>query len=457
MSKETVVTGFAPTTAAAETAATKQTAADGMAALRAQLAANATGFHFHTGEHMINTYAEKAVNFVTAKNGIFRVTVKKIGMFVTKIGDAPKSAIPGLVDLKEGFTIRIPKIPFLHWVQILSFYRDVYTKDKTEASVLFFWNHDNTPIPRAYESGKAINGILENGQLVIFCPEQRNSGGLSEFHMDGMVKWLRENTTPLCETHSHHTMGAFWSGTDDANENMTQLYGVYGTITSPSPAFLFRYVHGADKTNISMWELFEKPTTRVAVQVELGDKIIDVDASKTSTYEYNGPWPMVDYPDDWMGQHTANTYVAPKYQGGTYYQGGYAGRGGATHTHGTGGANRGTYTPSREDLEEAAWWNQTGHGANYEHQARTQRLEDVGTGKKNTVIELPIGKKSDSLVDQGTKKVVETKTSTVEIISSKELSPWVETQLSDLVDCLSDAGYDRFIAKLLQKTVEISG
>ena len=34
------------------------------------------------------------------------------------------------------------------------------------------------------------------------------------------------------DIHSHNTMGAFWSGTDNADEKETRLFGVLGKITS---------------------------------------------------------------------------------------------------------------------------------------------------------------------------------------------------------------------------------
>lgn len=215
--KQTTVTGFAQgattTTPAATTTPTttvgKGGSADALAALRAQLGQKAAGYHFHKGPEMYEVYAEKGVNFVVAKNGMFRVTATRIGIFASKVGDAPKAnAIPGLADLKEGVTLTIPKIPFLHWLQVLTFYRDVHKQDGTEASVLFFWNHNNVAIPKHYSAAEGqeapkVHGVMENGQLIVYCPKQRNSSGLSEFGMDTMVPWLRQHTTPLCETHSH--------------------------------------------------------------------------------------------------------------------------------------------------------------------------------------------------------------------------------------------------------------
>lgn len=105
-----------------------------------------------------------------------------------------------------------------------------------------------------------------------------------------------------------HTMGAFWSSTDNANENATQFYGVYGEIFKPETAFLFRYVHGSDKTDIPASELFDMP--KVITHVDLGNgQTVEIQ----NNLEYKGPWPEVEYPEDWMGQHTAaySYYKAP--------------------------------------------------------------------------------------------------------------------------------------------------
>lgn len=480
-----VVTGFAgaaqtaaTTTTPAKTTTTTTTAAkgagaDAMAALRAQLGATAAGYHFHKGDHMFADYAQKPVNYVTAKNGIFRVTAKPIGIFASRVGAAPTAnMIPGLADLKEGVTLTIPKIKFDYWLQILSFYRDVHKKDGTEASVLFFWNHNNLEIPRAYESvngqpGREIKGIFEDGQLIIICPEQVNSGTLSNFTKDGMVTWLRANTTGLCETHSHHTMGAFWSGTDDQNENMTQFYGVYGTIFQSTPAFLFRYVHGGDKTNISMWELFEKPVVNTISHVEIGGKVIEV----KGTGEYNGPWPHVDYPEDWMGQHSKSHGVGVNYGGNT--QGGYGatGRGGtyggantyANGAYGAVGANRGgahTQHPGAyggaahydsEDAEALYY----GHApTRHRHTARPQVVELDDVKKNEASGTEKVSQEGQEIV---VRKVVDTPTSSVEIVSTGFISPWAMEQVEELVQNLSESGYDHFMLQVLNKLAVAMG
>ncbi len=428
-----------------DTVTTIEPKGDSLAALRAQLSRDMAGYHWHTSQDMFEEYTKKGVNFVVAKNGVFRVTVNRIGVFASRLIESKVPLnVPGLIDLKEGVTLRLPKIPFEHWLKVLTFYRDVHTKDGTEASILFFWNHNKIVIPRMYESGKVINGVFEDGQLVIICPEQKNSSSLSEFHMDGMVNWLRENTTPLLETHSHHTMGAFWSATDNQNENMTQFYGVYGNIKDAAPKFLFRYVHGADKTDIPMWELFEKPNVVTVSHVHLGDTILEVEAKG----EYHGPWPAVQYPDDWMGQHSKSVYVPPTYAG---HNGGYGNgfggvypRQGAQTSPQNYGAHQGAGSYHSADTEDAAYG---GHYAGHSRHKAGAQVLDIG-GKKNILD----GKTDDNLTRGiAVRRTVETSTSTVKIVCKEQMSPWAMTEIEGIVKALCKGGYDSFMANLVQK------
>lgn len=137
----------------------------------------------------------KSVTFVTAANGIFRVVKTPIGLFKEQLEEF-KQEIIGLPKMESGVDLVIPKIPMEKLIQVLSWYRDVNTQDRTEASVLFFWNHDNLPLPE-------LPGLSIDGQLVIYCPTQTNSGTLSDFSKDDNVTWMRQNLALFLETHSH--------------------------------------------------------------------------------------------------------------------------------------------------------------------------------------------------------------------------------------------------------------
>lgn len=409
----------AANTTTSKTAATAKPQAN--EALTMQLARQSTGYHF--GPQELDAY-DKNTNIVVAKNGVFRVVKTAIAVFTTKIAEMTEGyVVPGMPEMKEGVELLIPKIPFKYWLQPLNWYRDVQTKDGTEASVLFFWNHNNQVIPTEYEDGKAIKGVTEDGQFVIYCPVQKNSAGLSEFHNDGMVKWLREHTTPLLETHSHHTMDAYFSGTDDANENFYQFYAVYGKITQANPMFAFRFCSGKHKVQISPWTLFEKPDFRVAAQLMIDDVVYDVETPQ----DYSGPWPKLPYPEDWMGQHT-------KSWGTTTYTGynrdpEFAYQKGKVYDH---------------DLRGYVWPESQKKTSNAAQAA--SMTTGAGTGTSGTTTGGLGTKKNETKRD-----VIETETSRVEIVADEIVSKFTREQIIELVVHLCEYGYDFYIGEGIEE------
>lgn len=121
-----------------------------------------------------------------------------------------------------------------------------------------------------------------------------------------------------------NTMSAFWSGTDDTNENYPQFYGVMGKV-STKPEYKFRYALGKEKFDCELWELFEKPqvTMKEVVTINIPGVADYQDEQEVKDLEFTGPWPMVEYPDDWMGQHSKSWSPSKSY--GTYGSGGYGG------------------------------------------------------------------------------------------------------------------------------------
>jgi hypothetical protein len=433
-------------TATTEVTAPVQTREEAMAAFRAQLAGEICQYVPFSVGLTLDDVSNMPTNVVIAKNGLFRVSKTPIGYFATQlaVGDA-KFVIPGVQEIKKGVTLSIPKIPFEYWLEVLSFYRDVYNKDKTEASLLFFWNDREITLPTEFTDGTPIKGLSERGQLIMYCPSQKNSSGLSNFTADTMVPWLRTNTTPLLETHSHHTMGAFWSSTDNDNENMNQFYGVYGEILKPDPKFLFRYVHGTDKSDIDFYELFEKPVT--ITQVIIGDKVIDIQ----NAVEYKGPWPNLEYPADWMEKHAVSYTVTPSYGGaaGGYGRGGQGGGYGQNNGYGYGGGASG-YGRGGLGYDDDYVASQYRAGAGGTAGAAGQaKLLEFDESKKNTVD----GEDVADLTDGVVKKVIETKTSTVEIVALQRLSPFSEKQIFSLCEELSEMGYDQVIHGTIQAMI----
>lgn len=136
-------------------------------------------------------------------------------------------------------------------------------------------------------------------------------------------------------------MNAFFSGTDNANENMTQFYGVWGKVADGHPHFAFRYVVGKSKIECDPSMLIDWPkmttetVTRKQNRVTLsGDfSLLDIDLPEgtigdsvsvdqeevvtTDSFQslVPGPFAMVEYPADWMPQHSTSKfrYSSPSY------------------------------------------------------------------------------------------------------------------------------------------------
>lgn len=270
----------------------------------------------------------KSITYVTAGNGLFKVRKTPVAIFKEQIAEIKNENI-GLPDMEEGVELAIDKMPFRYLIEALSFYRDINDKDKTEASVLFFYNNKNVELPD-------IPGIREENKIITYVPEQTNSGTLSDFKDDEYVHWLRENTSILLETHSHNFMDAFFSGTDDANENNNQFYAVWGRVDKEEPAMAFRYVVGNKKPEVHPGVLFDWPIveTKTVTQSMVETKLFgDFDFVEgvnedeyveepvvEKEYEYvKGPFKQIEYPEDWMGQHSkraVTTYAG--YRAGAY-------------------------------------------------------------------------------------------------------------------------------------------
>lgn len=226
---------------------------------------------FGMGENYSNgiTYTEVVGNKVykVLQNGVFRFYKDLID---TDGSDVEKN--------KSHFELLVPKIPYKYYEMMIDWYRDVYTKRKTEACLLFYWNEDSLEIPEdLYEQNK--DGIIIDGKLIVICPEQWNHSTVSKYtqetfdtgrriaNLPPMIRWLEDNTMCYMETHSHHMMGAFWSGEDDTNERgrPLRMYSVYGKIMNEQHEYEIRIGMLGDFYKMDLDAVFELPVERQTI------------------------------------------------------------------------------------------------------------------------------------------------------------------------------------------------
>lgn len=152
------------------------------------------------------------------------------------------------------------KIPFIFLQQIVRFFVDVNSQCYgSEAMIQIFFDK-------------------KSREYVLYSPTQSVSATLVSYQQN-----IEYTSNPdyiyVMDIHSHNTMSAFFSGTDDANEQETRLYGVVGRVDKVTPDILLRS---------SMEGMF----TMLPLDV-----IFDIPAHYSLD---NLPFPKVDYPDEWM-------------------------------------------------------------------------------------------------------------------------------------------------------------
>ena len=136
-----------------------------------------------------------------------------------------------------------PKIPQSFLTAIVSYFRQDLTKEAivkvTYNKVLrrFFLRYPNM------EETKAEKGYI----------------------IYNFSRWIQRDEITVLDIHSHNTMPAFFSATDDADEYIPGLYGVIGNLDSEQPTMAFRFSGWGIEKSLDMSELFAEEVSSDAV------------------------------------------------------------------------------------------------------------------------------------------------------------------------------------------------
>lgn len=237
---------------------------------------NAVGYVFvKQGETITLDKLEKPVNIGVGQKGLYHIRKTDAGIFTVKT-EALIKPVLGLAEVQEGYAHLLPKVPFRLWLQGLAFVKAVHKRDYTEASLILFYNK-------------------EKQEYFWYCPEQINTASESDFlAARDKINEMSNNGEHICigEFHSHGSGGAFSSHTDNENENLPLVYGVWGKVNASSPEFHFRMVCAGIRKDINVWDVFEQPSITVTV----GDIVQNIAVGEN----YNGPYPNVEFPEEWM-------------------------------------------------------------------------------------------------------------------------------------------------------------
>ncbi len=152
----------------------------------------------------------KLISYVPSEDGkVFEVRNNKIGTFI-----APTERVTAFEKVKAGFTPALPKIPFKMWSEVISFFKSFINEDgEVEALAYIYWS-------------------FTDERYYVVIPKQT----VTKDSVDSFLPDVDENEFLLvAEMHSHNTMPAFFSFTDDKDEKATRVYIVVGRMDKIFP------------------------------------------------------------------------------------------------------------------------------------------------------------------------------------------------------------------------------
>ena len=157
---------------------------------------------------------------------------------VEKLPPTAASVIGPIVEVKEELNfLPAGKIPYEFFEQIVEFFRQVSKKMKSE-----------------FEAHAWILWSAEKGYF-ISVPKQSVSKASVSFTYDD--ESLPPGSVIVCDIHSHNTMGAFYSGTDDNNDKSGIYYSaVIGKLTDTNFEYVIRFNLYEQKKKCTLDEVF---------------------------------------------------------------------------------------------------------------------------------------------------------------------------------------------------------
>lgn len=161
------------------------------------------------------------------------------------------------------------KIPTHLLDEIVQFFKDVMSIKKAdqEAMAHILWNEEHKDSPdRGYRIG---------------IPDQIVSKASAQYTFNH----IKKGDIIALDIHSHNTMNAFFSGTDDGDDRKGYYYaGVVGKLDEKTPAFVWRLNIGEHRKTVLVDEIFDVPEKKVAIPKEWMEKV------EVKTYNsYQGP------------------------------------------------------------------------------------------------------------------------------------------------------------------------
>lgn len=170
-------------------------------------------------------------------NGIWQKRKELVGDYTVKIQDVDGKALGLTKECSFEFEFKLPKVPLVLLQNILKFYQEIYEEIKSEVYISLFWDKTKE-------------------DYFLHVPNQQVAGAVVKFENDDSM--LNDpNLILVMESHSHGSMGAFWSSQDKADQKASRLFSVFGTITT-KPTLLLTAGCNQQEKILGLEDIFDK-------------------------------------------------------------------------------------------------------------------------------------------------------------------------------------------------------
>jgi len=166
------------------------------------------------------------IRWLAAQDGLYEIRTTPIGIFRVKRSDVALDACT------EGLTLTIPRMPAAVLASLIDRCRAALPQ---ECLLNVYWN----PARQGFE----IDAPLQEAS-----PAHVATADATDPYDPAHPRVL--------QVHSHGTAAAFFSATDDADEQATGCYGVLGHLDQPVPSMAWRFACGGRHVPLATTDLF---------------------------------------------------------------------------------------------------------------------------------------------------------------------------------------------------------
>ena len=238
----------------------------------------------------------KNTNYAVQGDGIYVIIKNRIGKFIYKIIE---HSFPGMPEQFNGnkLALDLPKMPESIYWQIRKMFTDISQEmGEAEAFVQVYYD-------------------LVNKHYVVHVPEQEVSKSSVKYDAtQNLSVQDPERFVFVYEVHSHNTMGAFWSGTDNADEKETRFFGVLGELDQEEIGEKYRTNILGEYVDLTKEHIFNindiKKTDVLGLIQDQQTEIFNVEELVALIKAR----PNYDYPKEWRNNIKKHVYTPSTYQ-----------------------------------------------------------------------------------------------------------------------------------------------